>query len=350
MEASLKRTFEQLQQGSANGGSQGASSSSQLFSDAALMAAYHASWMDPSSVRQLPRQRAAAAAAVVTVQRQQQLAQQQQIRCPVHNDLQDPITQHMGRADGSSCRWVAAYKRAGHKQLPRQLREFGWRLLHAGVKVGARRMLSAGRQAAGEFTCPAQQCQQQPQLETLSHLFVECPVAAALWQWFVQLWQQVQPGAVIPISSNLLLLDDLSSWAPPQDKQLMWTHLRLLLLESMLVVRNSCSRTGPAVNSNADGSGSSAAAAAAGQGSSSSYTAKAVACRFRSELQQQLQREWDRVEVDLRVGSGIPLSWLGGRTPVISVGDFQRKWRGLYRQSRWGNDGRLLAKVSTAGL
>jgi hypothetical protein len=95
------------------------------------------------------------------------------------------------------------------------------------------------------------------------------------------------------------------------------------------------------------GSDSSAAAAAAVQGSSSTYTAKAVACRFRSELQQQLQREWDRVEVDLRVGSGIPLSWLGGRTHVISVGDFRR---GLYRQSRWGNDGRLLEKVSTAGL
>jgi hypothetical protein len=49
MEASLKRTFEQSQQGSVHGGSQGASSGSQIFSDAALMAAYHASWMAPSS-------------------------------------------------------------------------------------------------------------------------------------------------------------------------------------------------------------------------------------------------------------------------------------------------------------
>jgi hypothetical protein len=148
MEASLKRTFEQLQQDSVPGTSQGASSSSWLFSDAALMTAYHASWMDPSSERELPRQRAAAAA-VVTVQRQQQLVQQQQISCPARNDLQDPVMLHMSRADASSYRWVAAYKRAGHKQLPRRLREFGWRLLHAGVKVGARRMLSAGRQAGG---------------------------------------------------------------------------------------------------------------------------------------------------------------------------------------------------------
>jgi hypothetical protein len=117
------------------------------------------------------------------------------------------------------------------------------------------------------------------------------------------------------------------------------------------MVRSSCCNDRPATNSNDDGSSSSAAAAAAAvQGSSSSYTAKAVACRFRSELQQQLQREWDRVEVDLRVGSGIPMSWLGGRSPVIAIGDFHRKWQGLYRQSRWGNDGRLLVKASTAGF
>jgi hypothetical protein len=284
------------------------------------------------------------------MQRQHQQEQQQQISCPARNDLQDPITQHMGRANISSHRWIAAYKRAGHKQLPRQLRGFGWRLLHAGVKVGARRMITTGRQAAIQFVCPAQQCQQPPQLETLTHLFVECPVAAAVWQWFVQLWQQVQPGAIIPISSSLLLLDDLSSWAPPQDKQLLWTHLRLLLLESIWMVRSSCCNIGQAATSNADGSGSSADAATAAQGSSSPYTAKAVACRFRAELQQQLQREWDRVEVDLRVGSGIPLSWLGGRAPFIDADDFVRKWRGLYRRSRWVDDGRILVKVSVAGL
>jgi hypothetical protein len=374
MEASLKRSFQQMQQGIAPVGSSRLCSS-QLFSDAALMAAYHAPWMDPARERELPRQRAVAAAAVVTAQRQQQLQQQQQIRSPVYNDLQDPITQHMGVVDASQYNWVAAYKRASHKQLPRQLREFGWRLLHAGVKVGARRMVVAGRQAPdpAQFTCPAQQCQQQPQLETFTHLFVECPVAAAVWQWFVQLWQQVQPGVVVPISSSVLLLDDSSVWSPPVDKQLLWTHLRLLLLESIWAVRSSCCSNGH-VSSSAAGDGgnhgtgnsSSAAAVVAArvQGGSSaddqgqaanapgisSFNAKAVACRFRAELQQQVLREWDRVEVDIRVGSGIPLSWLGGRSPVISRDDFKRKWAGLYRVTREGADRRMVLAVSTAGL
>jgi hypothetical protein len=80
-------------------------------------------------------------------------------------------------------------------------------------------MLSAGRRAQRDFTCPAQQCQQPPQLETITHLFMECPVAAAVWQWFAQLWQQVQPGATVPVGScRVLLLYDNSVWAPPAAK------------------------------------------------------------------------------------------------------------------------------------
>jgi hypothetical protein len=162
---------------------------------------------------------------------------------------------------------------------------------------------------------------------------VDFPVAATVWQWFAQLWQQVQPGAVVPINSRVLLLDDFSTWAPPADKQLLWTQLRLLVLEFIYAVRSSCSNS-RRVSSNAIGeegsagnegvgSSSNAAAAAVRQQSSStgddqgpassaqgrsSFTAKAVACRFRAELQKQLLMEWDRVDVDIRVGSGIPMS------------------------------------------
>ena len=235
-------------------------------------------------------------------------------------------------------------------------------------------MLSAGRQAPAQFTCPAQQCQQPPQLETFSHLFVECPVAAAVWQWFAQLWQQVQPGAVVPINSRVLLLDDFSTWAPPADKQLLWTQLRLLVLESIYAVRSSCSNS-RRVSSNAVGEGGSAgnegvgsssnAAATIRQQSSSpgddqgpassaqgrsSFTAKAVACRFRAELQKQLLMEWARVDVDIRVGSGIPMSWLGGRSPVIDWEEFKTKWAGIYRVVREGADRHIRVNASTDGL
>lgn len=117
------------------------------------------------------------------------------------------------------------------------------------------------------------------------------------------------------------------------------------------MVRSSCCNTGQVGSSSSStGSSSSSSMQAQSVSNSSSYTAKAVACRFRAELQQQLQREWDRVEIDVRVGSGIPLTWLGGRAPVIDLVDFRRKWDGLYRVSRWRDTGRIVVKVSTAGL
>jgi hypothetical protein len=333
--------------------------------------------MDPSRERELPRQRAATAAAVVTAQRQQQEQQQQRISCPAHNDLLDPITQSLGAVNARQHRWVASYQRLKDTQLPRRLRVFGWRLLHAGVKVGARRMLASSRRAPAHFTCPAQQCQQPQQLETLTHLLVECPVAAAAWQWYAQqVWQRVQPGAVIPVNnSRLLLLDDFSVWAPPAGQQQMWTQLRLLLLESIWVVRCSSIRAGATVASAdaSDGSGSHNAGSnsqsqshnnsdaedssssssmdsqrgTAGEPGSSSYAAKAVACRFLAELRQQIQREWDRVEVDVRIGCGIPFAWLQGRSPEIKLVDFEQKWGALYRM---GANGRIKVRASAAGM
>ncbi len=362
MEAAQKRSFEDLQHSSAAGNSRGGAGSSQRFSDTVLMAAYHAPWMDPSRERELPRQRAAAAAAVITVQRQQQLQQQLQISSPVHDDLLDPVTQHMGLVDTSSCSWVAAYRRAGHKQLPRPLRVFGWRLLHAGVKVGARRMLSSGRTEQAAFVCPAQQCQQQPQLETLSHLFVECPVAAALWFWFAQLWQKIQPGAAVPVSSTrVLLLDDDRVWAPPVEKQQQWTYMRLLLLESIWAVRSRCgvgsqaaggsqatsTSSSSSSNSSVQGSSNGSQGAAAGGTGSSRFTARAVACRFRAQLQQQMRRDWQRVGEDVRLGSGVPLAWLRGPPPELTMLAFWRKWGPLFNV---GDDGEIVVSVSVDGI
>ncbi len=365
MEAAQKRSFQEMLDGSMQSSPSRRSSAAQQFSDAALLEAYHAPWMDPPRERELPRQRAAAAAAVITIQRQQQVQQQLQIRSPAWDDLLDPLTQHMGPVDTSSHKWVAAYQRVGHKQLPRSLRVFGWRLLHAGVKVGARRMLVSGSREPGQFTCPAQQCQQQPQLETLTHLFVECPVAAAVWQWFAQLWQQVQPGAVVPISSSrVLLLDDDSVWAPPHAKQQLWTYMRLLLLESIWVVRSRCfspshagssqsssSTTGHSSGSSSgdsthDSNGSRGDAAAAA-GGSARFTAKAVACRFRAELQQQVQRDWRRVGVDVRLASGVPMDWLRGPSPVLTLSKFWWKWGSIFTVEENGD---VAVAVSTAGL
>ena len=193
------------------------------------------------------------------------------------------------------------------------------------------------------------------------------------------MWQLVQPGAVVPVNnSRLLLLDDFSVWAPPAGQQQLWTQLRLLLLESIWLVRCSSSRAGVTVasadgsdggssrnagsslqsqshsNSGAEDNSSSSSSSsmgrqrfAAAEPGSSSYAAKAVACRFLAELRQQIQREWDRVEVDVRLGCGIPFAWLQGRSPEIKLVDFWQKWGALYRV---GRGGRVKVRAGTAGM
>ena len=44
-------------------------------------------------------------------------------------------------------------------------------------------------------------------------------------------------------------------------------------------------------------------------------------------LQQQMRHDWARTQGDIRINSGVPLSWLRGRNPVMSAERFRAKWR-----------------------
>ena len=102
-------------------------------------------------------------------------------------------------------------------------------------------------------------------------------------------------------STRLLLLDDGSVWQPPAALQQLWTYLRLLLLESIWVVR--CSSNGRP------------------------FSSQQVCSRFMAALQQQLKQDWARTQGDIRLNSGVPLSWLRGRSPVLSPAKFAAKWK-----------------------
>ena len=129
------------------------------------------------------------------------------------------------------------------------------------------------------------------QLETLTHLFVQCPIAVAVWAWFARVWSKVQPDAAVDFSSaRVLLLDDSAAWRPPQPLCQLWTYLRLLMLESIWVVR--CASNGRP------------------------FTSTAILTRFRTALQQQLSQDWLRTRGDIRLDCGVPMSWLRGRDPV----------------------------------
>lgn len=102
-------------------------------------------------------------------------------------------------------------------------------------------------------------------------------------------------------SVRTLLLDDGSAWQPPAALQQLWTYLRLLMLESIWAVR--CSSQGKPFGS------------------------RQIISRFMAVLQQQLKQDWARTQGDIRLNSGVPLSWLRGRSPVLSEAKFAARWQ-----------------------
>ena len=199
--------------------------------------------MRPSQLRQHPLQRAADAAAVLTTQRQQQLAAPA-VAGPAHNDLADPLT-GLQQQPEEEAPWTAAYGRLALRRLPKTLKVFGWRLLHNGLWVGARKMHF---RPAAECLCCQEVCQQQQPvpLQTLSHVLLECPVAREVWEWFVGKWRQLVPSSsVVAGSPRVFLLDELAADQVAQELRPLWTHLRLLLLESLWVGRAMWRVAGP---------------------------------------------------------------------------------------------------------
>jgi hypothetical protein len=328
LEARQKRSFDDMMR-------EGFSSSNlSRFSAEAAAAGTHAIWMDPSPARLHPMQRAAAREAAAGVLTAQRAAQQLQcVGAPAVDDTVDPLVRGAPDPLPDDAGWAAAYRRASFKRLPRSLRVLGWKMLHAALRFGGSRVYAA-RSMSDLLACccrqpqcwPQQQQQQQQvpgqpqvqgqqqreqqqeqyQLESLTHLFVSCPTIRGAWDWFAAVWEQMQPASGLDCSTfRTLLLDDSSVWQPPAALHQLWTHLRLLMLECIWEVR--CAAEGR------------------------TYSSGQVVARFRVVLQQHLRQDWVRTQGDIRVDSGVPMSWLRGRSPVLQPERFVAKWQAVGR-------------------
>ena len=173
---------------------------------------------------------------------------------------------------------------------------------HNGLWVGARKMYF---RPAAECVCSHERCQQQPQvpLQTLRHVLLDCPVAAEVWSWFLQKWRQVDPTSIVSAADpQVLLLDELLDHQVARDLRALWTHLRLLLLESLWNGRGDPAR---------------------GQAAQS---AASIKHRFVAVLRQQVQNDWQRTLQDIRWNAGVPASWFRGRSPELELEDFEHLW------------------------
>ena len=301
MEAGQKRSWLAMQAAPS-------SSRQARISDAELMDLYEANWMRESPARLLPRQRVQQAAAVqghVTLQRQQQ--QQQLVIEPAVNDLGDPLLGNITPNPRVPMPFDAMWKQVWSKRMPRHLRIFAWRLLHAALPVGAikARFVRPGnvqqllQQCCQHPTCQA--AQPGPPLETLSHVFVECPVAVRAWQWMRALWLRLDAAAgPLPLDQQVLLLGE-GQWSPSRGLGTLWYYLRVLMLHSLWLGRCSL-------------------------GGTSNHTAQAVVSRLVAAVRHQVSMDWQRVKTDIRWGTGLPFTWFLGRDPRMTLQAFKAKW------------------------
>lgn len=262
---------------------------------------YHASWFDPSPPRAHVLQRVADRDSAVTQQRQSQRPPGESL---LLDDTLDPVQGSVQEA----AEWQVVWKRVHYRGLPRPSRVFAWRLLHGALRVGGAtvRFYPLGDPCLGTGpVCPFPCCHGPPgHLETLQHLFLECPVGRAALEWLSGFWGRLEEGHCPPIDARVMLADDHTVWAPqsaPLGK--LWTVLRVTMLKRIWL---------------------------ASRGKHQGFALSPACCRvvssFVAEVSGLIRQDWLLVVGSLREESGIGARWLRGRSVTLSLPAFQARW------------------------
>ena len=141
--------------------------------------------------------------------------------------------------------WVTAYKSLLCKRLDRKSRFFGWLLVHGALRCGGAVCSWAQpgclddlvQECACQAECcsgPAAPAGVPPPCETLSHVFVTCPVVFPAVGWLRELWRRIG-GSLPPLDARVLVVGDMSVWEPEGGRYgwELWSHLRLLFCRSV---------------------------------------------------------------------------------------------------------------------
>jgi hypothetical protein len=227
---------------------------------------------------------------------------------------------------GPAPRWRAVWARLHDAGLPRDVQVLGWRILHCALNVGACRVYRQGQvsgawqEGHSDGVCSHAACVAQP--ETLSHVFLHCPVAVLVTQWLCDVWERVTGGQRPPRSAAVLLADDITVWDPGLRLRPLWTVLRLMTLSAIWSATVKRGRIGL-------------------QASATSIAAKVV-----YSVRLLMEQDWQLAAVDIRLHSGVCSALFRGRAPHLSLAAFEGKWchRGVLAGAPAGGLGQPLVK------
>lgn len=267
---------------------------------------YHASWFDPSPPRLHVMQRVEEREDDMARQRAAHQAAQDAIIGPLVDDGVDPL----GRSSGLRS-WRYAWRRAHHKLLPRPTRLFVWELLHGALPCGGATVsyYPAGHADLECTLCHAPTCQALPRpLETLQHLFLECPVGKGALQWLSAVWSGIQPPShpPPPLTAAVWLADDRATWRPGgRGLRPTWNLLRAVMLQHIWRARQQV---------------------ASATADEASFTTSNIVGAFVKEVKQLIRQDWLRVQGNLRALSGVGPAWLRGRQVGLPLHTFKARW------------------------
>ena len=140
------------------------------------------------------------------------------------------------RRDMSRLPWHNVWMALKRAPIPREHKYVAWRLLHAALPCGAwkgsiSRLRGTGEGTRGEVAvhCDVLECGAAGDIETLSHIFLSCPVAAAVWSWVAQLWVAVTERRPPVPSMQVHIVGDRAAWDPGDSAGLreLWLILRM---------------------------------------------------------------------------------------------------------------------------
>lgn len=245
-------------------------------------------WMAAPRPRPLPqRDRGGAAAAPADPSPEPQVA--------------DDTVDAAAATAGPPAPWAHVWRVVHTSHLDRRQRMTAWRLLHGQLFVGAFSQHIHRADPAGHG-CPHPSC--AGQLATLTHVFITCPLAAGVWDWFAATWAAVTGDDAPPRSADLLLADDTRVWGPPRQLGQLWHRLRLATICQLWAAYQRGRH----------------------QPDAAAITPGAVAARILSSCRKALLADWRLATVNVRQTAGVLSDWLRGRDPSITREEFAVRW------------------------
>ena len=140
-------------------------------------------------------------------------------------------------AHGCSPPWAGVWQRLHRIPAPREHRLLAWRVLHGALPVGARMAAWGHVQGDGGVGAhPVHLCQQPTCMaasrpETLTHVFLDCPIARHTCLWAARLWAAVTGRPPPPVCMPVFLAGDHRQWDPGDAHSVcLWHTIRLAVL------------------------------------------------------------------------------------------------------------------------